>query len=143
MFIHFRMSVAFIYRNRNYMKSHCNSQQTALNGSLSDQISLLKSTFYSKQENCSVNVVDPVSYWSSAIYCVCSYWRPECTGCPEESRIEDLSSGQAYVSIVLPVYSVPYFPLYYTTNISHLLNFAVPLFTFIYSKFSRWTEEFS
>lgn len=83
-----------------------------------------------------------IPYWSSAIYCVCSYWRPECTGCPKESRIEDLSSGQAYVSIVLPVYSVPYFPLYYTTNISHLLNFAVPLFTFIYSKFSRWTEEF-
>lgn len=59
-----------------------------------------------------------IPYWSSAIYCVCSYWRPECTGFAEESRIEDLSSGQAYVSIVLPVYSVPYFPLYYTTNIS-------------------------
>lgn len=62
-----------------------------------------------------------IPYWSSTLYCVSACWRPECTGCPQDSRI-GLSTSLLWTTLSLhstgPDVLSPPFPHYYTTNIS-------------------------
>lgn len=143
MIIHFRMSVAF--RNRNAMKRHCNSQQTTLNGPLPDQITFEKHFLFKAGKLLCKRCGFHGKYHTGLLLSTVS------------QHVEGLSvlvvhktAGQR-ISLVDNPTSPQYwarctqstFPTLLHNKYQYLLNSAVPLFTFIYSKFSRRTEEFS